>query len=137
MKTLNEEIGRIKDIMLINELGGGSLEDFMDMGFKKDREENPYMSKKYNPENEIEFPDSKVTDVVWRAGGLDNFHKGGGIWFGESKSDVEKFSRSVRREKDKVSHITLIWKILIIMILFGVAMLRLRSRKGFVVVEKD
>ena len=80
MKTLNEEIGRIKDIMLINEIGGGSLEDFMDMGFKSDREENPHMSKKYNPENEIEFPDSKVTDVVWRAGGLDEFHKGGGIW---------------------------------------------------------
>ena len=91
MKTLNEEIGRIKDIMLINEIGGGSLEDFMDMGFKSDREDNPHMSKKYNPENEIEFPDSKVTDVVWRAGGLDEFHKGGGIWFGVNKSDVEKF----------------------------------------------
>ena len=27
MKTLNEEINRIKDIMLINEIGGGSIED--------------------------------------------------------------------------------------------------------------
>ena len=77
MKTLNEEINRIKDIMLINEIGGGSLEVFMNMSFKKDREENPYMSKKYNPESETDFPNSKVTDVVWRAGDLDVFHKGG------------------------------------------------------------
>jgi len=109
MKTLNEEINRIKDIMLINEIGGGSLEDFMDMSFNKDREENPYMSKKYNPESETDFPNSKVTDVVWRAGDLDVFHKGGGLWFGESKEDVEKFVRSVRGEErqGKPYHINL------------------------------
>jgi len=109
MKTLNEEINRIKDIMLINEIGGGSLEDFRDMSFKKNREENPHMSKKYNPESETDFPNSKVTDVVWRAGGLDDFHQGGGIWFGESKEDVEKFVRSVRGEErqGKPYHINL------------------------------
>ncbi len=109
MRTLNEEISRIKDIMLINEIGGGSLEDFEDMVFKKDREENPHMSKKYNSENQTDFQNSKVTDVVWRAGGLDNFQKGGGLWFGVNKSDVEKFSRSVRREErqGKPYHINL------------------------------
>ena len=98
MKTLTEELNRIKRIMVINEIGGGSIEDLMDMKFKKDREENPYMSKKYNTENENDFSNSKVTDVVWRAGSLDNFHKGGGIWFAENKSDVEKFALSVRGE---------------------------------------
>ena len=97
--NLQEEINRIKEKMAINEIGGGSLEDLIDMSFKKDREENPYMSKQYNPENENDFSDSKITDVVWRAGGLDNFHKGGGIWFAENKSDVEKFAISVRGEK--------------------------------------
>ena len=64
MKTLNEEIGRIKDIMLINELGGGSLEDFMDMGFKKDREENPYMSKKYNPDIMMMIGQMNVLEIM-------------------------------------------------------------------------
>ena len=43
--------------------------------------------------------ESKVNDIVWRAGDLEMKPHGGGIWFGENKEDVEKFAMSVRNEK--------------------------------------
>ncbi len=94
--NLQEQISRIQEVMRINEFGGGSLEDLI-MG--SDRENNPYKDKSYNPESSQDFSNSKVKKVVWRAGGLENFNKKGGMWFAENKEDVEKFVSSVRGVK--------------------------------------
>jgi hypothetical protein len=96
--NLQENIQRIREMMNLNELGG-SVEDYNEWLMRKEREKNPYTSKEYNPENETDFSNSKVKDVVWRAGELMNFNKGGGIWFAENKEDTEKFAMSVRGEK--------------------------------------
>ena len=70
---------------------------------------NDYIVKQKSklPENETkkidykpsDFKNSKITDVVWRAGDIKLNPRGGGIWFGETKGDVEKFALSVRGEK--------------------------------------
>jgi hypothetical protein len=94
--NLQEQISRIQEMMNLNEFGGGNLEDLI-MG--RHRESNPHKDKKYNPETTQDFSNSKINKVVWRAGGLENFNKGGGLWFAENKEDVEKFAMSVRGEK--------------------------------------
>lgn len=57
-----------------------------------------YYKSKEKKEKVIDFENSKVTDVVWRAGDLNLDRRGGGIWFAENKVDVEKFALSVRNE---------------------------------------
>jgi len=93
--NLQEQISRIQEMMNLTEIGGGNLEDLL---MRRHREWNPYKDKKYNPETTQDFSNSKVKKVVWRAGGLEEFNRGGGIWFAENKEDVEKFALSVRRE---------------------------------------
>jgi len=34
------------------------------------KQQNPYRGKEYNPENNGDFSDSKVKEIVWRAGDL-------------------------------------------------------------------
>ncbi len=62
-----------------------------------------------NKENDSDFSNSKVKDVVWRGGKTDLNPKAGGLWFGETKDGVEKFALSVRNEKreGKPYHINL------------------------------
>jgi hypothetical protein len=73
--NLQEQISRIHEMM----------------GLIKEEEENfPYIEKKYDEENQSDFSNSEVKDIVWRSGG---------IWFGETKDGVEKFALSVRGEK--------------------------------------
>lgn len=50
-------------------------------------------------EKNDDFSESKVQDVVWRAGELKLNPLSGGIWFADSKDGVEKFAWSVRGEK--------------------------------------
>ena len=45
--NLQEQISRIQEMMNLNELGGGNLEDLIMGGH---RESNPHRGKKYNPE---------------------------------------------------------------------------------------
>jgi hypothetical protein len=96
--NLQEQIYRIQEMMNLNELGGDSS-SFDDRRINRYRESDPYKDKKYNPESTQDFSNSKVNKVVWRAGGLENFKDGGGLWFAENKEDVEKFALSVRKEK--------------------------------------
>lgn len=95
--NLQENIQRIKKMMGLRE--GSFLQDMKDRIDQKRKEQNPYRGKEYNPENTGNFSDSKVKDIVWRAGEMKLDPKGGGIWFAENKEDVEKFAWSVRREK--------------------------------------
>lgn len=95
--NLQENIQRIKKMMELRE--GSFLQDMKDRIDQKRKEQNPYRGKEYNPENTGNFSDSKVKDIVWRAGEMKLDPKGGGIWFAENKEDVEKFAWSVRREK--------------------------------------
>jgi len=95
--NLQENIQRIKEVMGLKEQS--FLEYLSNQSRKRDQDSFPYKEKKYDPENNGDFSDSVVKDVVWRAGGFDFDHRSGGIWFAESKEDVEKFARSVRNEK--------------------------------------
>ena len=45
-----------------------------------------------------DFSDSKVKEIVWRAGTTKLNPQAGGLWFGETKDGVEKFALSVRGE---------------------------------------
>ena len=96
--NLQEQISRIQEMMNLNELGG-DLSAFHDRRINRYRESDPYKDKKYNPETTQDFSNSEIKKVVWRAGGLENFKEGGGLWFAENKEDVEKFALSVRKEK--------------------------------------
>lgn len=52
----------------------------------------------FDPNSKKDFSKSVIKDVVWRAGKIEENSASGGIWFGISKSDVEKFAKSTRRE---------------------------------------
>ena len=95
--NLQENILRIKQMMGLNE------QSYLELLKSKYGQEltgqNPYREKEYNPNNTSDFSDSKVKDVVWRAGELKLNPKAGGLWFAENKEDVEKFALSVRNEK--------------------------------------
>ena len=81
----------------------------MDRADQKRKELNTYRRKEYNPENNGDFSNSEVKEIVWRAGEMKLDPRGGGIWFAENKEDVEKFAWSVRNEKreGKPYHINL------------------------------
>jgi hypothetical protein len=58
-----------------------------------------------------DFTKSKINKVVWRTGNLNNLFnedgslinkKSGGIWFAETKDNVERFARSMRGRGDKI-----------------------------------
>ena len=105
--NLQENIQRIKEVMGLKE------QSFLDYISKKAdeirKQQNPYRGKEYNPENTGDFSDSKVKEIVWRAGEMKLDVRGGGMWFAENKEDVEKFTWSVRNEKreGKPYHINL------------------------------
>ena len=95
--NLQENIQRIREMMKLKESSFASyMRDNLD---QKRKEQNPYRGKEYNPENTGNFSDSKVKDIVWRAGEIKLDPRAGGIWFAENKEDVEKFAWSVRNEK--------------------------------------
>ena len=94
---LRENIQRIKEVMGLKEQS--FLQHLADRVKKQRQDAFPYKEKKYNPDNNGNFSDSVVKDVVWRAGEFGFDHRSGGIWFAESKEDVEKFALSVRNEK--------------------------------------
>ena len=105
--NLQENIQRIREMMKLKESSFASyVRDNLD---QKRKEQNPYRGKEYNPENTGNFSDSKVKDIVWRAGEIKLDPRAGGIWFAENKEDVEKFAWSVRNEKreGKPYHINL------------------------------
>jgi hypothetical protein len=105
--NLQENIQRIREMMKLKESSFASyMRDNLD---QKRKEQNPYRGKEYNPENTGNFSDSKVKDIVWRAGEIKLDPRAGGIWFAENKEDVEKFAWSVRNEKreGKPYHINL------------------------------
>ena len=95
--NLQENITRIKQMMGLNEQS--FLQDIKNKVDQDRRDKNPHRGKEYKPENTGDFSDSKVKDIVWRAGGMELNPKSGGIWFAENKEDVEKFAWSVRNEK--------------------------------------
>ena len=77
-RLMNEQISRIQSMMGLNEQG-----------------ELDTLPKKYNPESTLDFSNSKVKDIVWRAGNMELNPLNGGIWFGETKKGVENFAISV------------------------------------------
>ena len=105
--NLQENINRIKEVMGLKEQS--FLQHLVDRADQKRKELNAYRRKEYNPENNGDFSDSKVKEIVWRAGGMNLDPRAGGIWFAENKEDVEKFAWSVRHEKreGKPYHINL------------------------------
>ena len=105
--NVQENIQRIREMMKLKESSFASY--VMDNLDQKRKEQNPYRGKEYNPENTGNFSDSKVKDIVWRAGEIKLDPRAGGIWFAENKEDVEKFAWSVRNEKreGKPYHINL------------------------------
>jgi len=105
--NLQENINRIKEVMGLNEQS--FLQHLMDRADQKRKELNTYRRKEYNPENNGDFSNSEVKEIVWRAGEMKLDPRGGGIWFAENKEDVEKFAWSVRNEKreGKPYHINL------------------------------
>jgi len=105
--NLQESPRRIKQMMGLEEQS--FLQHMLDNIHRKRKEQNPYRGKEYNPENTGDFSNSKVKEIVWRAGGMNLDPGSGGLWFAENKEDVEKFARSVRNEKreGKPYHINL------------------------------
>ena len=94
---LQEQISRIQEMMGVNEQS--FLEYLSKKRIEQDRERFPYKEKKYNEKSNTDFSNSKVKDIVWRAGGMELDPRSGGLWFAENKEDVEKFAMSVRNEK--------------------------------------
>ena len=88
--NLLEDIARIKEVMGLNEQS--FLKHLHDKSIEKEKEEFPHKDKKYNPDSDLDFSNSKVKDIVWRAGGMELFPHAGGLWFAENKEDVEKFA---------------------------------------------
>lgn len=105
--NLEENIYRIKEVMGLKEQS--YLEFLSKRVDEKRKEQNPYRGKEYNPENNSDFSDSKVKEIVWRAGEIKLDPRAGGIWFAETKKGVEDFTWSVRHEKreGKSYHINL------------------------------
>ena len=122
--NLREQTNRIKEIMGLNEEKtihnldlielGGSMEDIRRMraGIPLGPEGDPDAKDIEDYHNftdddktpfesnlELDFSNSVVNDIVWRAGEIHDDPRSGGLWFAETKEDVEKFAMSVRREK--------------------------------------
>ena len=95
--NLLEDIARIKEVMGLKEQSFN--QNMRDKEVEKEKEEFKYKDKKYNPDSDLDFSNSKVKDIGWRAGGMELFPHAGGLWFAENKEDVEKFAMSVRNEK--------------------------------------
>lgn len=89
--NLREDIQRIKEIMGLSEqINPSSLPQ------KDNSQEQPSSTSldKQDDSQEKDFSNSVVKDIVWRTGSLKLRPTAGGIWFAETKEDVEKFSRT-------------------------------------------
>lgn len=113
LKNMGVSLGDRKRFEIGMKDTGPKEQSFLDALSKrindKRRQENPYNDKEYNPNNDGDFSNSEVKDVVWRAGVMKLDSKSGGLWFAETKDGVEKFALSVRGEKreGKPYHINL------------------------------
>ena len=99
--NLQENILRIKEMMGLNEQFPEGI-DTKDLEAKEVPIDNVKPEETPNeeePKDSDDFSNSVVPQIVWRAGRVGVSPKGGGIWFGETKKDVENFAWSVRDEK--------------------------------------
>lgn len=105
--NLHENITRVKKLMGLSESKIIYNMDLVELGGRL--EDLPMYNKDKSTKKDDDFSQSKVTDVVWRAGELKLDTRSGGLWFGDSKDGVEKFAISVRNEKreGKPYHINL------------------------------
>jgi hypothetical protein len=100
--NLNEDILRIKEVMGLNEqfpeeMPTDNVEPQEVPTDDTQTQEVPEPEEQ--PKEPIDFSNSVVPQIVWRAGRVSGSTKGGGIWFGETKKDVENFAWSVRDER--------------------------------------
>lgn len=99
--NLQENILRIKEVMGLNEQfpQGIDPKDLESQEVPLDDVQPEETPTEEQPKDANDFSNSVVPQVVWRAGRVSSSPKGGGIWFGEAKQDVENFAWSVRDEK--------------------------------------
>lgn len=100
-KSLQENIIRIKQVMGLNEQypEGIDPKDLEALEVPIDNVEPEETPNQEEPKDSDDFSNSVVPQIVWRAGRVGSSPKGGGIWFGETKKDVENFAWSVRDER--------------------------------------
>lgn len=93
--NLREDIQRIKEIMGLSEqIKMGDKPNIQNVETPNTNAETPNTNVE-TPSGSVGFPDSKVKHTVWRVGDIILRPDAGGIWFGETKEDVEKFARSM------------------------------------------
>lgn len=99
--NLQENIIRIKEVMGLNEQypDGIDLRDLEAQEVPIDNLEPQETPNQEESKDSDDFSNSVVPQIVWRAGRVGVSPKGGGIWFGENKKDVENFAWSVRDER--------------------------------------
>ena len=100
--NLHEDILRIKEVMGLNEQFPEEMPtDNMEPQEvpTDDTQTQEVPDSEEHPKEPIDFSNSVVPQIVWRAGRVSSSPKGGGIWFGETKKDVENFAWSVRDER--------------------------------------
>ena len=99
--NLQENIIRIKQVMGLNEQypEGIDPKDLEALEVPIDNAEPEEIPNEEEPKDSDDFSNSVIPQIVWRAGRVGVSPKGGGIWFGETKKDVENFAWSVRDER--------------------------------------
>ncbi len=99
--NLQENISRIREVMGLNEQypEGIDPKDLEALEVPIDNVEPEEIPNEEEPKDSDDFSNSVVPQIVWRAGRVGVSPKGGGIWFGETKKDVENFAWSVRDER--------------------------------------
>ena len=96
--NLQENISRIKEVMNLKEQFPEDIPS-VNVGPKEVPIDDMETQEEPEPEQPKDFSNSVVPQIVWRAGRVSGSPKGGGIWFGETKKDVENFVWSVRDER--------------------------------------
>jgi len=86
--NLREDIQRIREVM--------GLFEQIKMTNEPDTQKLETPKTNVEPtDGNVVFPDSKIKHTVWRVGDIILRPDAGGIWFGETKEDVEKYSISM------------------------------------------
>lgn len=96
--NLQENISRIKEVMNLKEQFPEDMPS-VNVDPKEVPIDDMETQEVPEPEQPKDFSNSVVPQIVWRAGRVSGSPKGGGIWFGETKKDVENFAWSVRDER--------------------------------------
>jgi len=102
MKWYEQEVQKIKDKYPDDmDAQWDKLQIVRDEIKRRDQERNDKWRDDVNRKKDIKPAKANpiIDHLVWRAGELKLNPKAGGIWFAESKEDVEKFAMSVRKEK--------------------------------------